>query len=140
MERLCWNRITSELSRISLSSVQIMSKSQRTDDENSTSSSGLFHGVQNDPDGTPPIIPSAAPSVPSSAQPPSYPPILSSVRLMTLALVLLAFVAFSWLGRTLADVLAPALFAMFLSSVTVALVNASPTIHDARLIGHVFVS
>jgi len=115
-----------------------MSKSQRTDDENSTSSSGLFHGVQNDPDGTPPIIPSAAPSVPSSAQPPSYPPILSSVRLMTLALVLLAFVAFTWLGRTLADVLAPALFAMFLCYMTVPLVNAFSKIKVPRVLGYIF--
>lgn len=115
-----------------------MSKSTRTPDKETPPTTGPLQGIRNPSSDSVEVIPSAAVTAQESAQPLRYPPIESSVRLMVLCLALIALVAFSWLGRTLADVVAPVLFAMFLCYMMIPLVNAFSKIKVPRVLGYIF--
>lgn len=62
----------------------------------------------------------------------------AKTRWLAIPLVLIAIVAFTWLGRTLADVLAPVLFAMFLCYMLVPMVNGFEKIKVPRMLGYIF--
>lgn len=61
----------------------------------------------------------------------------AKTRWIAIPLVVIAVVALTWLGRTLADVLAPVLFAMFLCYLLVPMVNGFAKIKVPRLLGYI---
>lgn len=60
------------------------------------------------------------------------------MQLIVLSLTFLALVAFTWAGRTLADVLAPVIFAAFLCYLLVPMVNGFERIKVPRPLGYLF--
>lgn len=62
----------------------------------------------------------------------------ASMQLIVISITFIALVAFTWAGRTLADVLAPVIFAAFLSYLLVPMVNGFERIKVPRPLGYVF--
>lgn len=60
------------------------------------------------------------------------------MKLTVIALTFIALVAFTWAGRTLADVLAPVIFAAFLCYILVPMVNGFERIKVPRPLGYLF--
>lgn len=118
-----------------------MSNPTASSDENTSKASARIHETSAQKKGTPEVLsPPSVNAQPETPNPADLSSTASHIRLMTLALVLIAVIAFSWFGRLLADVVAPVLFAMFLCYMMVPLVNLFQKIKIPRLLGYIFVT